>query len=107
MPVKKALRYRPGAAALKEIRKYQKGANLLIPKQPFQRLVKEVAGKFPTEDGGAWRFQSSAIKALQEAAEAYLVSLFEDANLCAIHAGRVTLKPKDIQLARRIKGYKI
>jgi histone H3/H4 len=52
----------------------------------------------------ACRFQSSAVLALQEAAEAYLVGLFEDTNLAAIHAKRVTIMPKDIQLARRIRG---
>jgi len=50
------------------------------------------------------RFQSAAIMALQEAAEAYLVGLFEDSNLCAIHAKRITIMPKDLQLARRIRG---
>jgi histone H3 len=50
------------------------------------------------------RFQSLALEGLQEAAEAYLVGLFEDTNLCAIHAKRVTICPKDMQLARRIRG---
>ena len=73
---------------------------LLIRKLPFQRLVREIAQEYKNE----LRFQSSAILALQEATEAYLVSLFEDTNLCAIHAKRVTIMPKDIQLARRIRG---
>ncbi|KAJ1695909.1 hypothetical protein LUZ63_012607 [Rhynchospora breviuscula] len=81
--VKKPHRFRPGTVALREIRKYQKSTELLIRKLPFQ---------------------SSAVAALQEAAEAYLVGLFEDTNLCAIHAKRVTIMPKDIQLARRIRG---
>ena len=98
--VKKPHRYRPGTVALREIRKYQKSTELLIRKLPFQRLVREVAQDFKTD----LRFQSSAILALQEAAEAYLVGLFEDTNLCAIHAKRVTIMPKDIQLARRIRG---
>ncbi|KAL4614905.1 hypothetical protein ACB092_07G086700 [Castanea dentata] len=69
-------------------------------KLPFQRLVREIAQDFKTD----LRFQSSAVAALQEAAEAYLVGLFEDTNLCPIHAKKSTIMPKDIQLARRIKG---
>ena len=87
-----AHRYRPGTVALREIRKYQKSTELLIRKLPFQRLVREIAQDFKTD----LRFQSSAILALQEASEAYLVGLFEDTNLCAIHAKRVTIMPKDI-----------
>uniref|UniRef100_A0A8D3AI48 Histone H3 n=1 Tax=Scophthalmus maximus TaxID=52904 RepID=A0A8D3AI48_SCOMX len=93
-------RYRPGTVALREIRRYQKSTELLIRKLPFQRLVREIAQDFKTD----LRFQSSAVMALQEASEAYLVGLFEDTNLCAIHAKRVTIMPKDIQLARRIRG---
>ncbi|KAJ1271266.1 hypothetical protein BS78_06G116100 [Paspalum vaginatum] len=98
--VKKPHRYRPGTVALREIRKYQKSVGLLIRKLPFQRLVREIAQNFKIDI----RFQSHAVLALQEAAEAYLVGLFEDTNLCAIHAKRVTIMPKDIQLARRIRG---
>ena len=98
--VKKPHRFRPGTVALREIRKYQKSTELLIRKLPFQRLVREVAQEFKQD----LRFQSHAIMALQEASEAYLTSLFEDTNLCAIHAKRVTIMPKDIQLARRIRG---
>ncbi|XP_032871080.1 histone H3.3-like [Amblyraja radiata] len=98
--VKKPHRYRPGTVALREIRRYQKSTELLIRKLPFQRLVREIAQDFKTD----LRFQSSAAMALQEASEAYLVGLFEDTNLCAIHAKRVTIMPKDIQLARRIRG---
>ncbi|XP_029837585.3 histone H3 [Ixodes scapularis] len=98
--VKKTHRYRPGTVALREIRRYQKSTELLIRKLPFQRLVREIAQDFKTD----LRFQSSAVMALQEASEAYLVGLFEDTNLCAIHAKRVTIMPKDIQLARRIRG---
>jgi histone H3 len=94
-------RYRPGTVALREIRKYQKSTELLIRKLPFQRLVRQIAAEVVGEDV---RFQSSAILALQEAAEAFLVGLFEDSNLAALHAGRVTISPKDIQLARRIRG---
>ena len=98
--VKKPRRYRPGKVALREIRKYQKSTDLLIKKLPFQRLVRGIAVAFKSD----LRFQSTAIMALQEAAEAYLIGLFEDTNMCAIHAGRVTIMPKDIQLARRIRG---
>merc|ERR1719335_901237 len=101
--VKKPHRFKPGTVALREIRKYQKSTELLLRKLPFQRLVREIAQDFKTE----LRFQSTAILALQEAAEAYLVVLFEDTNLCAIHAKRVTIMPKDIQLARRIRGERI
>ncbi|XP_037946870.1 uncharacterized protein LOC119678864 [Teleopsis dalmanni] len=80
--VKKPHRYRPGTVALREIRRYQKSTELLIRKLPFQRLVREIAQDFKTD----LRFQSSAVMALQEASEAYLVGLFEDTNLCAIHA---------------------
>ena len=83
-----------------EIRHYQKDTNLLIRKLPFQRLVREITQEFKTDA----RFQSAALECMQEAAEAYLVRLFEDSNLCAIHAKRVTIMPKDIQLARRIRG---
>ena len=98
--VKKPHRYKPGTVALREIRRYQKSTELLIRKLPFQRLVREIAQDFKTD----LRFKSSAIGALQEASEAYLVSLFEDTNLAAIHAKRVTIQPKDIALARRLRG---
>ena len=105
--VKKRYRYRPGTVALKQIRQYQKSMELLIRKLPFQRLVREIAGDSKVITSplcGKVRFQSAAIMALQEAAEAYLVGLFEDTNLCTIHARRVTIMPKDIQLARRIRS---
>jgi histone H3 len=93
-------RFRPGTVALRQIRRFQKSTELLIQKLPFQRLVREIAQGFKS----GLRFQSSAVSVLQEAAEAYLVGLFEDTNLCAIHAKRVTITPKDIQLARRLRG---
>ena len=92
--VKKPHRFRPGTVALREIRKYQKSTELLIWKLPFQRLVRKIAQDFKTD----LRFQSSAISALQEAAEAYLVGLFEDTNLCAIHAKRVTIMPGESEV---------
>lgn len=98
--LKKPHRYRPGTVALREIRRYQKSTDLLIRKAPFQRLVREILQEIDSD----LRYQSTAVLALQEAAEAYLIGLFEDTNLCAIHAKRVTIMPKDIQLARRIRG---
>lgn len=93
-------RYRPGVVALREIRKFQRTTDTLIHALPFQRLVREIAQDFKVDI----RFQSTAVMALQEAAEAYLVSLFEDANMCAIHAKRQTIMPRDLELARRIRG---
>ena len=97
---KKPHRYRPGTVALREIGQFQKSTELLIRRLPFQRLVQEIAQDFK----GRLNFASGTILALQEAAEAYLVGLFEDTNLCAIHAKRITIMPKDIQLARHIQG---
>ena len=98
--LKKPHRYRPGTVALRQIRKYQKSTDLLIRKLPFQRLVKEVARGFKID----LRFQSNALLALQEAAEAFLINMFEDVNLFAIHCKRITIQPKDIQLWRRLRG---
>jgi histone H3 len=98
--IKKPHRYRPGTVALREIRRYQKSSDLLIPKLPFQRVVREIVTSMLIDI----RFQGTAILAIQLAAEAFLVGLFEDSILCAIHAKRVTIMPKDIQLARRIRG---
>merc|ERR1711981_1298487 len=100
--VKRAHRFRPGTVALRHIRKYQKSTELLIRKLPFQRLVRYIANDFKTD----LRFQSSAVLVFQEAVEAYMVGLFEDTNLCAIHAKRVTIMVRDIKLARRIRGEK-
>jgi histone H3 len=93
-------RYRPGSRALRDIRKYQKSTELLIKKLPFQRLIRQIGQDFNID----LRFQSKALLALQEASEVYLVDLFEDTNLCAIHANRVTIMKKDMQLAQRIRG---
>jgi histone H3 len=98
--LKKPHRYKPGTVALREIRRFQKSTELLIKRAPFQRLVREIAQDYKSD----LRFQQSAVEALQEASEAYAVGLFEDTNLCAIHARRVTIMPKDMQLARRIRG---
>lgn len=98
--IKKPHRFRPGTVALREIRRYQRSTDLLIRRLPFQRLVREIAQEHVTD----LRFQAQALAALQESAEAYLVGLFEDTNLCAIHAKRVTIQPRDMHLARRIRG---
>lgn len=98
--VKKPHRYKPGTVALREIRRYQKTSDLLLRKLPFSRLVREVAQDFKSDI----RFQSQTLLAAQEASEQYLTAIFEDSNLCAIHAKRVTIFPKDIQLTRRIRG---
>ncbi|TRY64161.1 hypothetical protein TCAL_03596 [Tigriopus californicus] len=96
-------RYRPGLKALQEIRQYQKSTNLLIPKLPFSRLIRDIAQHL--SPNGGLRFQSAALMALQEAAEAFLVFVFEDTLLCCIHAKRVTIMTKDMILAQRIRGY--
>ena len=100
-PERKKRRFRPGTKSLREIRAYQKTTNLLIPRLPFSRLVREIARNACTQD---LMFKSTALMALQEACEAYLVQLFEDCVLCCIHARRVTVMPKDMGLARRIRG---
>ena len=88
-----------GTASLMEIRHYQRHVELLIPLLSFLRLVREVATEVSSGD---LRFQSAALKALQEGSEAYVVGLLEDSQLCTFHAKRVTLMPKDMQLARRL-----
>uniref|UniRef100_A0A8B9SVF0 Centromere protein A n=1 Tax=Anas platyrhynchos TaxID=8839 RepID=A0A8B9SVF0_ANAPL len=95
-------RYRPGQLALREIRKYQSTTNLLLRRQPFCRVVREICLLFTR--GVDYQWQAMALLALQEAAEAFLVRLLEDAYLCSLHARRVTLYPKDLQLARRLRG---
>jgi len=97
---KKKNRFRPGTVALREIKRYQKSTDLLIPRAPFQRVVREICRGYDHD----LRFQSQALVALQEAAEGYLTGVFEDANLCALHAKRVTLQRQDMLLARRIRG---
>jgi histone H3 len=98
--IKKPHRFRPGTVALREIKKYQKGTELLISKMPFCRLVKEIAQEFRADI----RFQAPAVMALQEASEHYLTNLFSDANDCAIACKRVTIMARDIALARRLRG---
>ena len=98
---KKPHRFHAGTVALRQIRKLQKSTENLIPRLPFSRLVRETAQDKAKVD---MRFKASALMAVQEATEAYLTGLFEEANLCAIHAKRITIMRKDLQLARRIRG---
>ena len=101
--VRKPYKYRPGTVALRQIQKYQKSTELLIRKLPFQRLVKEIVHTmFPTK---RFRFQSTALLALQEASEDFLVRMFEQCNLIAIHGKRQTLKVKDIKLWDRLHNF--
>ena len=97
--IKKPHRYRPGTVSLREIRKYQKSTDLLIPKAPFALLFREIL----QEEKSDTRIQAAAMLAAQEMAEAFLVKRLEDSNSCAIHAGRVTIMPKDMQLVKRIQ----
>ncbi|KAK9841562.1 hypothetical protein WJX74_007955 [Apatococcus lobatus] len=98
---RKPHRFRPGTVALREIRRYQRSTDLLIRKLPFARLCREITNSFAPEP---FRWTAEALLAIQEAAEDFMVHLLEDCNLCAIHAKRVTIMPKDLQLARRIRG---
>ena len=100
--VKVKRRMRPGERALREIRQYQSSTSLLLRRLPFARLVREIQLGMTRQP---YRWQGSAILALQEASEAHLVTIFEEANLCALHAKRVTIKPADMQLARRLRGF--
>lgn len=93
-------RFRPGTVAIREIKRYQKATKFMLAVAPFQRFIRVISEGID----GTLRFQSQALVALQEAAESYLTGLFEDANLCAIHATRVTVMKKDLDLARRIRG---
>ena len=124
-PARRPKRFRPGTVALREIRKYQKTTELFIAKLPFSRFSREIMQEYKTD----YHYTATALNALQEACEAYMTvrrrvryktpvrsrtnyanpnlslqGLFEDTNLAAIHAKRVTIQPKDIQLARRIRG---
>lgn len=94
------IRFRPGTVALREIRRYQKSTKNLLPRAPFHRLVRSICSGID----GDLRFASQALVALQESAESYLVGVFEDTQLCALHANRVTIMKKDMELARRIRG---
>ena len=100
MKEKRKMKFKPGTVALREIKKYQKSTDMLLPHAPFHRLVRSICSNIDSD----LRFQSQALLALQESSEAYLTSVFEDANLCSLHANRVTVMKKDMDLARRIRG---
>ncbi|RWS03177.1 histone H3.3-like protein, partial [Dinothrombium tinctorium] len=91
---------RKATVALRDIRRFQRSTENLIPRLPFQRLIRSIAFDLKLKE---FKFQTAALIALQEAAESYLVNLFENTNLCAIHANRITITPKDMVLALRIK----
>ena len=100
--VRKPRRFRPGTVALREIRKYQKSTDLLIRKVTFQRLVRQVCQSLTSQLGYQLRFQSQALQALQEGAEAYLVNMFDQCNDICLHSKRVTLQVKDMLLWKRL-----
>lgn len=100
--LKRKLKTRPGQVALREIRKYQKSTDHVIRRMPFQRLVRDIAKQVMPDA----KFNSNALKAMQECTEMYISRLFEDTNLCCIHAKRKTLFVKDMALAKRIRGDK-
>ena len=104
VPPKRKRRWRPSTVAGREIRKYQKSTCLLIPRVPFSRVVRNITQTHYAKPSEFIRWTTQAMSALQEAAEAYLTGLFEDAHLCTLHARRATMMVKDIQLARRISG---
>nr|ALK04336.1 centromeric histone H3 protein [Diplotaxis catholica]ALK04341.1 centromeric histone H3 protein [Diplotaxis catholica] len=99
---KKSFRYKPGTVALREIRQFQKTTKLLIPAASFIREVRSIT--YTVAPAQVTRWTAEALVAIQEAAEDYLVGLFSDSMLCAIHARRVTLMRKDFELARRLGG---
>lgn len=98
--VQKKRKHKPGTIALREIRKYQKSTDLLLAKSPFFRLIREIVLEVAGEQ---FNWQKAAVEALQEIAEAFMVSLFEDANSACIHAKRVTVRPEDIHLVRKLR----
>ena len=101
--VRRRRKFRPGTVALREIRKYQKSTELLIQKLPFQRLVREVFSQMSSTQ--TFRVTPQSLLALQEASESFLIHMFEQSNLIAIHGKRVTLNVKDILLWRRLHNF--
>jgi histone H3 len=99
-PIKKKRRYRAGTVALREIRKYQRTTDNLILRLPFKKLVKEILQDYKDD----FLVSKEAFSCLQESAEMFLVNLLEDTQLAAIHAKRITIKPVDMQFARRLRG---
>lgn len=101
---RKPFKFKPGTVAVRQIKHFQNTTDMLIRRLPFQRIVREIALQQQSKYGEAYRFSASSVLAMQEATEAYIVHLFQQTNLCAIHAHRVTIMPKDISLARRLAG---
>jgi histone H3/H4 len=93
-------RYKPGTVALREIRRYQKSTDTLIRRLPFQRLCRQICRELTS--GHEIRFQSAALRAIQEATEAYILTIFENARLSSIYAKRSTILPRDLLLVQRI-----
>ncbi|KAI9860001.1 MAG: hypothetical protein M1813_006348 [Trichoglossum hirsutum] len=98
--IKKYKRYCKEGKSLREIRKFQRSTDLLIPKNPFAALVKEILGELGFQPA---RIDAAALVALQEACEAFLVGEFENINLCAIHAKRVTIMSRDWALWKQLR----
>ncbi|CAI2331089.1 unnamed protein product [Caenorhabditis sp. 36 PRJEB53466] len=92
-PAKRPYRFRPGTVVLEEIRRYQKTADLLLPKRPFQDVCREIVQDYMTD----LSFTNQSLEALQEAAEAYVVEVLRESNGVAAHAGRQTIKPEDVK----------
>ncbi|EAN78895.1 histone H3 variant [Trypanosoma equiperdum] len=99
-PQKRHHRWRPGTVALREIRRLQSSTDFLIQRAPFRRFLREVVSNLKD----SYRMSAACVDAIQEATETYITSVFMDANLCTLHANRVTLFPKDIQLALKLRG---
>jgi histone H3/H4 len=97
-------RWRPGTVALREVKKYQASTEPLMRRAPFYRLVRELSQAQHQGGQVSTRWQASALQALQEATESYVIGLLADAHLLALHAKRVTLMARDVALARRIRG---
>ena len=100
--VRRRRKFRPGTVALREIRKYQKSTELLIRKLPFQRLVREIVYEMKDK---SYRFTPQGLLALQEAAESFLVKVFDQCNHISIHGKRTTVMVKDIQLWKRLHNF--
>jgi histone H3 len=100
--VRKPHRWHPGTVALREIRKFQKTSDLLIRKAPFRHLVREIVEQVSRKSD--LQMQSTAVLALQEAAEFFMVDVFNDTNLCASHGKGKIIMVKDLALACHIRG---
>ena len=93
-------RARPGVKALREIKQYQRSTDTIVPRAPLQRIVKDITSKYMPEA----RYSHGALEAVHQCLESYMVALFEDTGLCAVHAKRMTIMTRDMKLARRIRG---